>query len=53
MMTTELGRRLWAEFETVADPRPQLGRRHPLAAILSLTLAAMLSRAQSLCAIAQ
>ena len=40
-------------FAKVPDPRAARGRRHPLAAILTLAVAAMLADARSLYAIAQ
>lgn len=40
-------------FSAVPDPRSPLGRRHPLPAILTLTVCAMLCGARSLYAIAQ
>ncbi len=44
---------LYEVFGQVPDPRDPSGRRHPLAAILTLTSVAMLSGARSLYAIAQ
>ena len=44
---------LWEAFEEVPDPRGFHGRRHPLSAILTLSVVAMLSGARSLYAIAQ
>ena len=44
---------LYALFEQVPDPRSASGRRHPLAAVLTLASVAMLSGARSLEAIAQ
>src|SRR5688500_9314643 len=44
---------LWESFADVPDPRNASGRRHPLAAILTLTSVAILSGARSLYAIAQ
>ena len=40
-------------FASVPDPRSKHGRRHPLPAILALSVAAMLCGAKSLYAIAQ
>jgi len=48
-----LVRSLFAAFAQVPDPRRPRGRRHPLAAILALATAAMLSGARSLYAIWQ
>ena len=53
MKTAEMGASLLRAFATVPDPRAARGRRHPLAAILTLTVAAMLADARSLYAIAQ
>lgn len=53
MDTNETGHRLVAALGTVADPRRPRGRRHPLAAILALSVAAMLAGARSLYAIAE
>jgi hypothetical protein len=47
------GRGLLEAFAAVPEPRRRRGRRHPLAAILALSAAAMLSGARSLYAIAQ
>lgn len=44
---------LWEALSEVPDPREASGRRHPLAAILTLVSAAMLSGARSLYAAAQ
>jgi hypothetical protein len=44
---------LYEAFGQVPDPREASGRRHPLAAMLTLTAVAMLSGARSLYAIAQ
>lgn len=44
---------LHEQFEAVPDPRHASGRRHPLAAILTLTVVAMLGGARSLEAIVQ
>src|SRR3990172_6713579 len=48
-----LGRSLREAFARVPDPRGARGKRHPLAAMLALATAAMLSGAKSLYAIAQ
>jgi hypothetical protein len=48
-----LGRSLLEAFAEVPDPRSPHGRRHPLPAILALSVAAMLSGARSLYAIFQ
>ena len=48
MDTKEIGRSLIEAFETVPDPRSRFGRRHPLSAILALSVCAMLSGARSL-----
>ncbi len=48
-----LGASLLEAFKRVPDPRNPSGRRHPLAAILTLTTCAMLSNCHSLYAIAQ
>ena len=53
MNTEELGKSLLEAFEQVPDPRSTHGRRHPLSAILALSVCAMLSGARSLYAIAQ
>ena len=53
MNTTELGQNLPAILASVPDPRGLRGRRHPLAAILTLAVCAMLSGARSLYAIHQ
>ncbi len=53
METEALVRSLLAAFAAVPDPRRPRGRRHPLAAILALATAAMLSGARSLYAIWQ
>lgn len=53
METNEGGQRLRAALATVPDPRKPRGRRHPLAAILALSAAAMLAGARSLYAIAE
>ena len=48
-----MGASLLQAFAAVPDPRAARGRRHPLAAILTLAVAAMLADARSLYAIAQ
>ena len=48
-----LGKSLLEALEKVPDPRPNHGLRHPLSAILALSVCAMTSGARSLCAIAQ
>ena len=53
MKTAELGASLLRALAQVPDPRAARGRRHPLAAILTLAVAAMLADARSLYAIAQ
>ncbi len=53
MSGVDLGRSLLEALAEVPDPRSRHGRRHPLPAILSLSVAAMLSGARSLYAIAQ
>jgi hypothetical protein len=53
MKTSELGASLLQAFAQVPDPRAARGRRHSLAAILTLAVAAMLADARSLYAIAQ
>lgn len=53
METAEIGASLLAALAQVPDPRARRGRRHPLAAILALAVAAMLADARSLYAIAQ
>ncbi len=52
-MDDVLGRSLLEAFARVPDPRSPKGRRHPLPAILTLAVAAMLSGARSLYAIYQ
>ena len=52
MKTQDMVRSLTTAFATVPDGRSPQGRRHPLAAILTLTTAAMLAGARSLYAIA-
>ncbi|MGZ3581895.1 MAG: transposase family protein [Ktedonobacterales bacterium] len=53
MQTAKMGASLLHAFAQVPDPRGARGRRHPLAAILALAVAAMLADARSLYAIAQ
>ena len=53
MNTTELAQSLPAALASVPDPRGLRGRRHPLPAILTLAVCAMLSGARSLYAIHQ
>ncbi len=53
MDTLEAGRSLQAAFAAVPDFRARSGRRHPLPAILTLAVCAMLSGARSLYAIHQ
>ena len=53
MNTTELAQSLPAVLASVPDPRGLRGRRHPLPAILTLAVCAMLSGARSLYAIHQ
>ncbi len=53
MNTEGLGKSLLRAFEEVPDPRSAHGRRHPLSAILALSVCAMVSGARSLYAIAQ
>src|SRR5260221_5863637 len=53
MTQEEIGQSLLEAFTRVPDRRSVHGRRHPLAAILALSTAAMLSGARSLYAIAQ
>ena len=48
-----MGESLLRAFEKVPDPRSTHGRRHPLSAILALSVCAMVSGARSLYAIAQ
>ena len=48
-----LGPALLEAFKEAPDPRSPLGRRHPLAAILSLAVCAMLANCHSLYAIHQ
>jgi hypothetical protein len=52
-MEEALGRSLLEAFTKVPDPRSPKGRRHPLPAILTLSVAAMLSGARSIYAIYQ
>ena len=53
MDTNELTRSLSEALATLPDPRSPQGRRHPLPAILTLAVCAMLSGARSLYAICQ
>ena len=53
MDTLEAGKSLQAAFAAVPDFRARSGRRHPLLAILTLVVCAMLSGARSLYAIHQ
>ena len=53
MDTKRLGESLLGAFAQVPDPRSRHGRRHPLGAVLALSVCAMLSGARSLYAIAQ
>jgi hypothetical protein len=53
MKQDEIGRSLLEAFAQVPDRRSVHGRRHPLPAILALSVAAMLAGARSLYAIAQ
>lgn len=53
MDTNELARSLPVALATVPDPRAPQGKRHPLPAILTLAVCAMLSGARSLYAICQ
>ena len=53
MNTEGLGERLLTAFAQVPDPRSTHGRRHPLGAVLALSVCAMLSGARSIYAIAQ
>jgi len=53
MSGVDLGRSLLQALAEVPDPRSRHGRRHPLPAILALSVAAMLCGARSLYAIAQ
>ncbi|MCY4654781.1 MAG: transposase family protein, partial [Dehalococcoidia bacterium] len=53
MNKERLGESLLIAFEEVPDPRSAHGRRHPLSAILALSVCAMVSGARSLYAIAQ
>lgn len=53
MKTEGLGKSLLLALAQVPDPRSTHGRRHPLGAILALSVCAMLSGARSLYAIAQ
>jgi len=53
MKAEGLGESLLRKLEQVPDPRSGHGRRHPLSAILGLSVCAMASGARSLYAIAQ
>jgi hypothetical protein len=53
MKTKELGPSLLRALAELPDPRSRHGRRHPLPAVLTLAVVAMLSGARSLYAIAQ
>ena len=53
MNKERLGESLLRAFEEFPDPRSTHGRRHPLSAILALSVCAMVSGARSLYAIAQ
>jgi hypothetical protein len=53
MNTNEIGQRLQKAFEKVPDSRLPRGKRHPLPAILALSVSAMLSGAKSQYAVAQ
>lgn len=53
MRPEEVGPSLIRAFEALPDPRSKRGRRHPLTAILTLAVCAMLCGAKSLYAIAQ
>ena len=53
MDTNELAHRLPTALATVPDPRSAQGKRHPLPAILTLAVCAMLAGARSLYAICQ
>ena len=53
MKTNDMGPSLLTVFRQVPDRRSRHGRRHPLAAILTLSTVAMLQGARSLYAIAQ
>src|SRR5690348_15476727 len=53
MKTEELGPNLLRALEELPDPRSRPGRRHPLPAVLTLAVVAMLAGARSLYAIAQ
>src|SRR5712692_4677285 len=52
MESEAIARSLYSTFIQVADPRSQQGRRHPLAATLTLVVLASLNGAESLTAIA-
>ena len=53
MITEGVGESLLGALERVPDPRSRHGRRHPLKAILALSVCAMVSGARSLYAISQ
>lgn len=53
MITQEMSQSLQDAFGRVPDPRSRFGRRHPLPAMLTLAVCAMLSGARSLYAIWQ
>ena len=53
MSGEEFGRSLIEAFQEVPDPRRARGKRHPLGAILTQAVAAMLAGARSVDAIAQ
>ncbi len=53
MNINEIGQSLLKALEKVPDPRSARGKRHPLPAILALSVSGMLNGAKSLYAIAQ
>lgn len=53
MNINQISQSLLESFATVPDPRSRFGRRHPLGAILTLSVCAMLSGAKSIYAIWQ